>query len=91
VKIGLCICVALFASSAVAGSVSFVVLQDLDQDSLVRISADGKQATTIANGAAGVGLTVDRGGNYIVAARSALLRVTPTGVVTTLAFAPGGS
>jgi len=67
------------------------VLQDLDEDSLVRVSADGKKATTIANGAAGVGLTVDRAGNYIVAARSALLRVTPKGVVSTIATAPGGS
>ena len=90
-KCGLCLCLALFASSAIAGSVSYVVLQDLDEDSLVRVSADGKQATTIANGAAGVGLAVDRAGNYIVAARSALLRVTQKGVVTTLAFAPGGS
>jgi hypothetical protein len=63
----------------------------LDEDSLVRVSADGKTATTIANGAAGVGLTVDRAGNYIVAARSALLRVTRAGVVTTIATAPNGS
>jgi len=91
VKLGVALCLCVFGRIAVAGSVSYVVLQDLDQDSLVRVSADGKQATTIANGAAGVGLTVDRIGNYIVAARHALLRVTPAGVVTTIAFAPGGS
>ena len=90
-KFGLCLGVVLFASTAFAGSVSYVVLQNLDEDSLVRVSADGKHATTIANGAAGVGLTVDRGGNYIVAARSALLRVTRAGVVTTIATAPNGS
>ena len=90
-KFGLCLGVVLFASTAFAGSVSYVVLQNLDEDSLVRVSADGKHATTIANGAAGVGLTVDRAGNYIVAARSALLRVTPAGVGTNIATAPGGS
>ena len=91
VKFAVGLCVILFANTALAGSVSYVVLQNLDEDSLVRVSADGKTATTIANGAAGVGLTVDRGGNYIVAARSALLRVTPAGIVTTIASAPGGS
>jgi sugar lactone lactonase YvrE len=55
---------------------------------LVRVSADGKSVTTIANGAAGVALAVDTAGNYVVAAKTALLRVTPRGVVTVIAKAP---
>lgn len=70
------------------GNVSYVVLQDSEEDSLVRVSADCKTITTIANGAAGVGLAVDAAGNYVVAAKSSLLRVTPSGVVTTIATAP---
>lgn len=74
-----------------AGSLSYVVLQDSDRDSLVRVSANGKQTATIASGVGGVDLTLDRVGNYVVAARSALKRVTPSGVVTTIANAPAGS
>src|SRR5947209_1218528 len=70
---------------------SYVVLQDSDHDSLIRLSVDGKKVSTIANGAGGVGLAVDAGGNYIVGAKSALLKVTPAGVVSTIANAPGDS
>ncbi|MFN0106704.1 MAG: hypothetical protein ACKV2U_31995 [Bryobacteraceae bacterium] len=81
----------LAAAPPVGASPSYVVLQDLDEDSLIRVSADGKSVTTIASGAAGVGLARDRKGDYVVAARSALLRVTRSGVVTTIAKAPPGS
>lgn len=81
----------LSAAPIATGSVSYVVVQDSDQDSLIRISGDGKSVTTIASGAAGVSLAVDRAGNYVVAARSALLRVTRSGVVTTIATAPEGA
>ena len=79
------------ATTLTAGTVSYVALQDSDRDSLVRISADGKTVTSIANGAAGVGLAVDGSGNYIVAAKSKLLRVTRDGKVSTIADAPANS
>ena len=80
-----------FETAIRAGSVAYVVVRNSPQDSLVRVSADGASITTIANGAAGVGLAIDHAGNYVVAARSALLRVTRSGVVSTIASAPAGS
>ncbi|WP_321476296.1 hypothetical protein [uncultured Paludibaculum sp.] len=73
------------------GSVNYVVLQESDRDSLIRVSADGKTVSTIAHGAGGVDLTVDRAGNYVVAAKTALLRVTRAGEVSTIAKAPPGA
>lgn len=74
-----------------AFAASYVILQDKEEDSLVRVSTDGKSVTTIAHGAGGVGLAVDAAGNYIVGARTALLRVTPSGTVTKIADAPADS
>ena len=68
-----------------------MVLQDSDQNSLVRVSVDGKSVTTIASGVPGVALAIDAAGNYIVVSESMLSRVTPAGVVTPLAKAPEGS
>jgi hypothetical protein len=83
---------AFFAAAATpAGSVSYVALQDSDKNSLVRISFDTRTATTIANNAAGVDLALDADGNYVVAAKSALLRVTPAGKVAVIAKAPPGA
>ena len=62
--------------SAPAETGSWVFLQDNPDESLVRLSADGKSLTTIAKGAAGLGLAIDAAGNYIVGARKTLLRVT---------------
>lgn len=77
---------------ATAADFSYVGLNRLaDRNSLVRVSADGGTFTTITNGAAGNDLTKDRAGNYIVAAVGSLLRVTPSGVVSTIAKAPKGS
>ena len=86
-------CVALFSvlPPATAASVSYVLLQDSDENSLIRISADGKTIRTIASAAAGVGLAADYSGDYIIAARSKLLRVKRTGNVTTVAPAPEGT
>ncbi len=81
----------LAALPAFAGNLTYVVVQDSDEDSLVRISADGKTLKTIANNAAGLDLILDRHGDYIVAAKTALLRVTRKGVVTKIANAPSGS
>lgn len=85
-------CVALFVMAwpTVAGNVSYVVLQ-YRSDSLMRVSDDGQYRTTIATGAGGYGLAVDQRGDYVVAAVSSLLRVTPSGVVSKIAVAPSGS
>jgi hypothetical protein len=77
--------------SAPAETGSWVFLQDNPDESLVRLSADGKSLTTIAKGAAGLGLAIDGAGNYIVGARKTLLRVTRAGVVKQIAAAPAGS
>jgi hypothetical protein len=81
----------LFLVSAVSpifANTSYVVLRDSDTDSLIRVSSDGKTVTPIANGAGGLGLAVEASGTYIVAAQSALLRVTRTGKVKKVAEAP---
>jgi hypothetical protein len=77
---------------AVGGDFSYVVLNaHTETNSLVRVSFDGRSVTTIANRTAGSGLIKDRSGNYIVAATNSLLRVAPTGGVSTIARAPQGS
>jgi hypothetical protein len=75
-----------------AGDFSYVVLNGgADRNSLVRVSADGSSITAIAHGAGGYGLAKDHAGNYIVAAVGSLLKVTPYGVVSTIAKTPKGS
>jgi hypothetical protein len=81
----------LAVAPAPAETGSWVFLQDNPDKSLVRLSADGKSLTTIAKGAAGLGLAIDGAGNYIVGARKTLLRVTRAGVVKQIAAAPAGS
>jgi len=71
-----------------AASTSYVVLQK-GPNSLVRVSSDGKSVTTIAGGFDGAGLAIDSAGNYVVGARSKLLRITPSGTISTIAEAPG--
>lgn len=87
-----------------ASTASYVVL---DWCSLTRISEDGKSRHTITDAACGYrqgidqpgsaaatgsyGLTLDGHGNYIVAAVSSLLKVTPSGEVSIIARAPEGS
>jgi hypothetical protein len=81
----------LFLVSAVSpifANTSYIVLRNSDTDSLIRVSSDGKTVTPIANGAGGLGLAVEASGTYIVAAQSALLRVTRTGKVEKGAEAP---
>jgi sugar lactone lactonase YvrE len=82
---------AALALGASAGAGSYVVLQDSSENSLVRVSADGKSVTTIARGISGIALAIDAAGNYIVASRSSISRVSPGGAVTHIADAPGGS
>jgi hypothetical protein len=78
-------------TSQIAHGGSYVVLQDRERDSLVRVSADGHSMTAIASGAAGVGLAVDAAGNYVIAAKSRLLHVTPSGEVSVIAEAPANA
>jgi len=85
-------CVALLATwPATATAGSFVVLNRSANNSLVRVSTDGRLISTIAVNVGGYGLTKDNAGNYIVAAVWSLLRVTPSGSVSTIATAPPGS
>lgn len=70
---------------------SYVVLQDTDESSLVRVSADGRVVVKIADHAAGLGLAQDENGDYVVGARSRLLRVTKTGEISIIATAPAGA
>jgi large repetitive protein len=58
---------------------------------LVGISSDGSTVTPIAPSANGVDLAQDAGGNFFIATGSALIRVTPSGSVSTIAQAPSGS
>jgi hypothetical protein len=74
-----------------ATAASYVVLQESEQDSLVRVSADGTSVTTIARGVPGVALAIDAAGNYIVASKSAIFRVTREGQVTHVVDAPSDS
>lgn len=81
----------LMGCAAVAGDVSYVVSRGIGPDSLIRVSSDGRSLTRIATVAKGFGLAADEHGNYIVAAVSSLLRVTPSGEVNRIAVVPEGS
>ena len=86
-------CAACFvlAWPSIAGDVSYVVLGRYPAGDLVRVTDDGQSQKTIARGVGGFGLTVDKNGDYIVARVSSLVRVTPSGVVSTIAAGPTGS
>ena len=81
----------LLLRSTSALAASYVVLQDSDENSLVRVSMDGKSVTTIARGIRGIALAIDAHGDYIVASKSVLWRVTPRGEVTEIVKAPDNS
>jgi len=87
----ICCVLLLTAWPATAGAGSFVVLNRSANNSLVRVSSDGHLIGTLAVKVGGYGLTKDSAGNYIIAAVSSLLRVTPSGGVSTIATAPRGS
>jgi streptogramin lyase len=87
--IGLLACLA--AGSPPADGYSYVVLNHSTYPSLVRIGADGKYLSTIANGFQGHSLARAANGDYLVDTIDSLLRVTPSGTVTTFAKAPMGS
>jgi hypothetical protein len=86
-------CAALsLVSSAAGADFSYVVLNDrTDHNGLVRVSSDGRSITTIADKVHGHGFAKDRSGNYIVATLDSLAKVTPAGLVSTIATAPKGS
>jgi streptogramin lyase len=81
----------LLAWPSIAGDVSYVVLGRHPSGDLVRVTEDGRLQKTIASGVGGHGLTVDKSGDYILARVSSLVRVTPSGVVSTIAACPTGS
>jgi len=92
----LCTALCLVVLPLAADPIAFVALNGLNPGTLLRYS--GHSVTTIATlsgsnpiGVTGVGLTKDNFGNYIVAFLSSILRVTPTGTVSTIAIAPSGS
>ena len=87
----ICCAVLLATWPATAAAGSFVVLNYSANNSLVRVSSDGQLISTIAVNVGGFGLTKDRAGNYLIAAVRSLLRVTPSGSVSTIATAPRGS
>jgi hypothetical protein len=88
-RLGVLVCLA--ANLGWAADYSLVVLNHSTYYSLVRVSPDGQYLATIANGFLGHGLAKDSSGNYLIATGKALLRVTPSGSVTTVAMAPAGS
>jgi DNA-binding beta-propeller fold protein YncE len=86
-----CLAFVQLACPAIAAHISYVVLNRSGNNSLVRVSADGRSISPIAERASGYGLAKDNAGNYVVAAVGSLLRVTPYGNVSTIAEAPSGS
>jgi hypothetical protein len=81
----------VLAWPSIAGDVSYVVLGRYPAGDLVRVADDGRLEKTIARNVGGPGLTVDKGGDYILARVSSLVRVTPSGIVSTIAVCPTGS
>ena len=81
----------VLAWPSIAGDVSYVVLGRYPAGDLVRVTDDGRLEKTIARNVGGHGLTVDKGGDYILARVSSLVRVTPSGIVSTIAVCPTGS
>jgi streptogramin lyase len=77
--------------SSIAGDVSYVVLHRSPSGDLVRVTDDGRLQKTIATGVGGYGLAMDKEGDYILSRVSSLVRVTPAGVVSTIAACPAGS
>src|ERR1700683_1923796 len=71
-----------------ADPISYVVLSSSPSGALVRASSDWRSIKTIATVDNGTGLGKDLGGNYLVTTPSTLMRVTPTGTVSTIATAP---
>jgi len=71
-----------------ADPISFVLISSSSTGALVRASADFRSVTTIAPIVNGTSVGKDLNGNYLVTTSSSLLRVTPTGVVTSIADAP---
>src|ERR1700730_2849763 len=58
---------------------------------LIRVSTDGVSGTPIAFAVQGYDVAQEANGNYVVAELNKVQRVTPQGIVTTIAQAPTGS
>ena len=73
-----------------ADPIAYVMVSSSPTGALIRASSDWSSINTIAPIANALGLGKDLSGNYLVTTASTLLRVTPTGTVTTVATAPAG-
>ena len=70
-----------------ADPISYVLISS-SPGALIRASSDWRSIATIASVPNATGLGKDLYGNYLVTTSSTLLRVTPTGTVSTIATAP---
>ena len=68
---------------------SFVIING--SGGLVRVAGDGTSATTITNAVSGSSVAQEANGNFVVATTDSLKRVTPDGVVSSVASAPADS
>jgi hypothetical protein len=73
-----------------ADPISYVLLSSSTTGALIRATSDWSSIATIAPIQNGSGLGKDLNGNYLVTTASTLLRVTPTGSVSTIATATSG-
>jgi hypothetical protein len=80
----------LAAVSLAADPISYVMVSASPSGALIRASSDWRSIKAIAPVPNGTGLGKDLSGNYLVTTSSTLLRVTPTGTVSTIATAPAG-
>jgi len=71
-----------------ADPISYVMISSSVPGALIRASNDFRSITTIAPISNGTGVGKDLNGNYLVTTSNSLLRVTPTGTVTSIANAP---
>jgi hypothetical protein len=71
-----------------ADPISFVLISSSGTGALIRATPDFRSLTTIAPIVNGTSVGKDLYGNYLVTTSGSLLRVTPTGGVTSVATAP---
>ncbi|SPF55689.1 exported hypothetical protein [Candidatus Sulfopaludibacter sp. SbA4] len=76
-------------SPAIADAVTYYVLNE--NGPIIRIPSDGSATATISDPYGGDGFALDNLGNFIAAAVSALVQVSPSGNAVVIANAPGNS
>jgi len=77
----------VFAHALFGGDVGrhFIILQNDEKNSLLRVSATGETVEVIASGVPGEALMQDVNGNYMVLSHHALTQVTPGGEIRVVA------